>query len=145
MHGPLLVCKGSQEGPAYIIHAVHAHGRTLEDAAAGEDVSGAKGSNGAWATLPTASHTSPGCGEDSIEQWGPAISRGQQEHVLCREGTTLGEGAEPGSRVCAPVFTAPTPSSTPAAYGKLDGIAAATPMHSPILYISLFILTAPRA
>lgn len=109
MHGTLLVCKGSQEGPAYIIHAVHAHGRALEDAAAGEGVSGAKGSSGARAALPTASHTSPGCGEDSIEQRGPTISRGQQEHVLCGEGTTLGEGEDPGSRVYGPAFTPPHP------------------------------------
>lgn len=39
VHGPLLVCKGSKEGPAHIIHAVHAHCGTLEDATAGGDAS----------------------------------------------------------------------------------------------------------
>lgn len=39
VHGPLLVCEGSQEGPAYIIHAVHTHCGALEDATAGEAMS----------------------------------------------------------------------------------------------------------
>lgn len=40
MCGPLLVCKGSQEGPAHVVHAVHAHSRALENATAGNDKSG---------------------------------------------------------------------------------------------------------
>lgn len=87
VHGPLLVCKGSKEGPAHIIHAVHAHCGTLEDATAGEDVSGVKGPAEPSRPHPATSQPSPGSGEDSIEQWGPAVSGGQQEHILCRERT----------------------------------------------------------
>lgn len=86
VRGPLLVRKGSQEGPAHITHAVHTHCGALEDATAGENMSGVMGPVESRLSHTATSHPSPGSGEDSIEQWGPAVPGGQQEHILCGEG-----------------------------------------------------------
>lgn len=83
---PLFVSKRSQEGAAHIAHAVHAHSRALEDAAA-ENGERRVRSPGRLNPLPagTASCPSPGGGEDSIEKRCLAVSGGQKENILCRE------------------------------------------------------------
>ena len=94
VHGPLFVCKGSQEGPAHVVHAVHTHCGALEDATAGKSMSGVTGPEGPRLPHLATSRPSPGSGEHSIEQRGPAVPGGQQEHVLCGEGAWLGEGTQ---------------------------------------------------
>lgn len=120
---PLFVSKRSQEGAAHIAHAVHAHSRALEDAAAenGEHrVRSPRQAQPASSThcprepAGTASCPSPGGGEDSIEKRCLAVSGGQKENILCRErqgwrGSTHTPQA-PG--LCTLTPPAPRPDAT---------------------------------
>lgn len=110
VHGSLLVCKGSEEGPTNIVHIVHTYCRALEDTTADRQRSMVEQGPQEFRPHPTPPHpptpinssTSPGCGKDSIEYRCPAIPRGQQENILCREGTEVRQLHGPAPAIWAP-------------------------------------------